>query len=39
MIVLLISANAETINMVPLPLGLNCVADDTQMDGRASFLH
>jgi len=24
--VLLISANTETINMVPLPLGLNCVA-------------
>lgn len=24
--VLLISANTETINMIPLPLGLNCVA-------------
>lgn len=32
--VLLISANTETINMVPLPLGLNCVAVATRNAGH-----
>ena len=32
--VLLISANTETINMVPLPLGLNCVAVATREAGH-----
>lgn len=32
--VLLISANTETINMVPLPLGLNCVAIAAQNAGH-----
>lgn len=32
--VLLISANTETVNMVPLPLGLNCVAVATREAGH-----
>ena len=32
--VLLISANTETVNMVPLPLGLNCVAVAARMAGH-----
>ena len=32
--VLLISANTETINMIPLPLGLNCVAVATRNAGH-----
>ncbi|MDF1552352.1 MAG: radical SAM protein [Deferrisomatales bacterium] len=32
--VLLVSANTETLNMVPLPLGLNCVAVATRAAGH-----
>jgi hypothetical protein len=34
MIVLLISANTEKINILPLPLGLNCVAVATRNAGH-----
>ena len=36
--VLLISANTETVNMVPLPLGLNCVAVAARSAGHAVHL-
>jgi hypothetical protein len=36
--VLLISANTETVNMIPLPLGLNCVAVATRNAGHVVHL-